>query len=149
LDRSKIVLGGHSQGAVMAAADAFIGGSAAWKNNVPGQPLLAVASNASGYNKLPPTPSTFLYESFFDRVPATPITRFRAVSHTANNHQGRLQFLSSLGVPGANVREISNQSPECVQNAHNCTISDSDTPLGADGTPVFLKDWIWLACGGG
>lgn len=138
VDWSKVVLTGHSQGAVFAS---YLG--------ITSYPLQGIGSIAGGANRvsgggfLPYVTST---------SPVTAPSAHRAFHHVWDAAASRQAAYAAMGVPAANVRETNLPSAKCDPerggNAHLCVISDNFLPFHGE-QPVFAPDWLWLIAEGG
>ena len=132
---SRIAVGGHSQGAGMAAFIAkdhacyrVILFSSPYDFHAPGQQLSA----------------------WLSKPPATPVGRWYALYHTREPMTSLIaRAYAALGIPPSHVRALSLEPAAHAPSAgamiyHVSTIGDRVTPLAADGTPAYLPDWLFM-----
>ncbi len=125
----RIVLTGHSQGAMLAA---FIG--------LGGHDLAGIGSIAGGSLRTAgPSP----WPSFVTGPPATVPSRHRAFHHVDDADAGRRAAYTAMSVPPRNVRTTASAAPGCMTSPHSCVVVDGWIPFVGE-QPAFADDWVWL-----
>lgn len=133
---SRIAVGGHSQGAGMAAYIAKRVGvarvvllSGPWDFSMPGR----VAS------------------PWLSMRAATPPDRWFALFHAQERQAGALRnAYAALGIPPSHIRMLDRMPAEPVEPGermdafHVSVINDRLTPRGFSGAPAYQKDWAFL-----
>jgi hypothetical protein len=142
---SKMIFGGFSQGAGMAAWAA--------KKAV----LQRVCLFAGPWDHLTGT----IPASWIQEASATPTNRYYGFTHFDDSLPGGVQYLNlnwqELGMGmGTDIPLYSNPSGQklttkdsdarCVADPHGCSVTDAATPLEGDGTPRYQAAWRYL-CG--
>jgi hypothetical protein len=142
---SKMIFGGFSQGAGMAAW-------AAKKSE-----LQRVCLFAGPWDHLSgTTPASWILE-----VSATPSDRYYGFTHYDDSLPGGVQYLNlnwqQLGMgmstdiplysnPSGQKLTTKDSDARCAADAHGCSVTDAATPLENDGTPRYEAAWRYL-CG--
>lgn len=125
----RIVLTGHSQGAMLAA---FVG--------LGGHDLAGIGSIAGGsLHTAGPSP----WPAFVTGPPATVPSRHRAFHHVDDADAGRRAAFAAMSVPPRNLRTTASTAPSCLASPHSCVVVDGQIPFAGE-QPEFADDWAWL-----
>jgi hypothetical protein len=132
----RLALGGHSQGAGMAA---YI----AKKKEVARVVLLSSPRDVSGPDRRP--------APWLSMPSATPLDRWYALRHVREPQSDALaRAYETLGIPPSHVRVVNLEPEPGPQGAegplryHVSVIGDLTTPRTQDGAPAYGPDWAYL-----
>ena len=141
---SKIIIGGFSQGAGMAA---YIGKKYA---------VTRVCQFSGTWDHTTGTTSA----SWLSEASATSASNFYGFTHKDDSLTNGVSYLDinwqALGMGSGTYQVYTNLSGQkiyaddtdsnCVANTHGCSVMDSATPLATDGTPKYGAAWKYV-CG--
>lgn len=126
----RVVLGGHSAGAILGLEWAVA------HRELAGVALVAGAVfEVEGGGGWP---------AWTRGRPYTPLARVRAFHHVADADVERRAGYAAVGLEGAQVRVTTLAAEPCGEWPHSCVVRDAFLPQTEEGEPPFVEDWDWL-----
>lgn len=126
----RIVLSGHSQGALFASYLAIARHELWFAGPIAGGAM--------------PTTGSMPYLPYVTSVPMTPVARHREMHHEDDGDALRRTRHAAMGLPSDQVRSVASDGGRCPQSPHTCVIYDGDLPVDDTAAPVFVDDWLWV-----